>query len=301
MKKIILLFIFCVALWNDTQAQQIHQLTQYNLNDFVFNPAIAGSRDKFVSKLSFRKQWTGLEGSPTTFVASLHGKVLPDQRLGAGLILYSDVTGPTRRTGAQLAVAYQQPLNENGLTLGGGLSGNLMQYSVDFSKLVFQQGGDPQTSDSQEGKLGGDVNIGTYLRGNNFFVGLSLNQLLATKYNFFGDQESLQNSRHLYLSGGYRFDINDDFAISPSILMKYVSPVKPQFELTATAIFKKQFWGGLSYRTEDAFAIMAGAYLTNGFNIAYSYDITTSGLNSVSSGSHEITLGFDFNVFGNDK
>jgi hypothetical protein len=66
-------------------------------------------------------------------------------------------------------------------------------------------------------------------------------------------------------------------------------------------------WAGLSYRVQDAVAIIVGAYPFNQPNmspalqqirIGYSYDITTSALgrSGRSSGSHEIMLGYCFKI-----
>ena len=51
---------------------------------------------------------------------------------------------------------------------------------------------------------------------------------------------------------------------------------------------------GLSYRTNDAFIVMAGYLYKNKINIAYSYDFTTSGIRKYSDGSHEIVLEYKF-------
>jgi len=45
-------------------------------------------------------------------------------------------------------------------------------------------------------------------------------------------------------------------------------------------------------RTYDGFAAMVGMNVSNTFNIGYSYDLTTSRLNTISKGTHEIIIGF---------
>ena len=79
-----------------------------------------------------------------------------------------------------------------------------------------------------------------------------------------------------------------------------VKGASPQAEIFARGIYTmddNQYWLGASLRTADAFNIMVGINLDNGFNFGYSYDITTSGLNKASNGSHELSLGFDFSIF----
>lgn len=300
MKKIFFIgTLLCLAAFESAQAQQIYQLTQYMLNDFAYNPAVAGSKDVFVSKVGFRKQWTGIDGAPTTVYASINGNLSQKKSVGIGGLLFSDATGPTRRLGLQLAYAYQLPLNLEGSTqLGFGISGTFMQAAINYNELVVGDEGDPQLGTGSESKLGADANFGIHLRGTNYTVGLSANQLFASKFNFLNtDTANIENARHFYLMGNYRFDLNDKFALEPGLLLKMVKGTNPQAEINARAIYDKQYWLGLSYRTEDAIAIMLGVQLNNGFNVAYSYDITTSGLNSVSGGVHEITLGYDFSIF----
>lgn len=303
MKKYSLLLLLLAGLYSlPTRAQQVYQLTQYMINDFAYNPAIAGSSDLFVAKFGFRKQWTGVEGSPTTALLSVHGNLSPEKKIGIGALLFTDATGPTRRTGANLAYAYHLPISLDRSTyLGFGIAANLMQYSIQFDELVLNNEGDPQIGAGTASKFGADANLGAFLKGEKYFVGLSANQLFASKFKFAGNAENIQNARHFYLSGGYNFAINEQFSLAPALLGKFVRANKPQFELNARAIYTpngadNDYWLGLAYRTEDAVSVLLGLELGGGFNVAYAYDITTSGLNTVSNGSHEISLGYNFSV-----
>lgn len=302
MKKINLLITFaivCLLLFStQTKAQQVFQLTQYMLNEFAYNPAVAGSYDNFITKVGFRKQWTGLDGSPSTFLLSANGNFSQKKSIGVGAMLYSDNTGPTRRTGINLAYAYHLPLNlEGNMHLGFGVSANVMQYAINFSELNPAQTGDPSLGSSSENKIGADANLGIFLKAESFSVGISANQLFASKFKFLGNPETVQNARHIYLSGNYNYNINDKFGLQPGLLLKMVKGTSPQAEINLKGIYDKKYWLGLSYRTEDALAILVGLQLPMGFNFAYSYDITTSGLNAVSNGAHEISIGYDFNIF----
>ncbi|QQS28729.1 MAG: type IX secretion system membrane protein PorP/SprF [Sphingobacteriales bacterium] len=300
MKKISILLIVVFCLFSaSTQAQQIHQLTQYMVNDFAFNPAVAGSQDKFISKFGFRKQWAGIEGAPTTGLLSIHGNLSEKRSVGLGLLLYGDATGPTRRNGLQLAYAYQLPLNlefENETFLGFGIAGALTQYSLRFDELILHDAGDPQIGTGNQSKLGGDAHLGIYLSNPKYWVGLSLNQLFASKFTFEGAVENIKNARHFYVTGGYNFAVSEKFGLSPGAILKMVKGTRPQAELNLRAIYDKQYWLGLAYRTEDAVSVLLGIDLKQGFNFTYAYDITTSNLNQVSNGSHEITIGYNFNV-----
>ena len=59
-------------------------------------------------------------------------------------------------------------------------------------------------------------------------------------------------------------------------------------------IVKEMFWGGFSYRTDDAVAVMVGVTLLKKLNIAYSYDYSITTIRKYNQGSHEIMLNYNF-------
>src|SRR5688572_31447484 len=66
---VILLFgVFHLA-----NAQQRPYYTQYVLNPFISNPALAGIENYWDIKVSYRNQWTGISGAPATLYATAHG------------------------------------------------------------------------------------------------------------------------------------------------------------------------------------------------------------------------------------
>ena len=70
MKKLTLLFV-SIFMGSMLQAQQLPQLSQFMLNDFAVNPAIAGMNDYYQIKTSVRNQWVGIEDAPKTTLLSI--------------------------------------------------------------------------------------------------------------------------------------------------------------------------------------------------------------------------------------
>jgi type IX secretion system PorP/SprF family membrane protein len=68
-----------------------------------------------------------------------------------------------------------------------------------------------------------------------------------------------------------------------------------QFDINVRALWKNMVWAGVSYRIDDALGVMAGVNIKS-FRVGYSYDVTTSGINNYSSGSHEIMLGYCYKL-----
>ncbi len=81
----------------------------------------------------------------------------------------------------------------------------------------------------------------------------------------------------------------------PSILVKEINPVPVTFDVNAKISFRDVFWVGGSYRRDDSFGVLAGFNISSSINVGYSYDITTSALNTVSNGTHEIVIGLLLN------
>jgi hypothetical protein len=72
----------------------------------------------------------------------------------------------------------------------------------------------------------------------------------------------------------------------------YGAPLQGEFSLQG--LVKDFWWIGLSYRTGDAISILTGFQINSQFRIFYSYDYSLSKLTKYNSGSHEITIGYDF-------
>src|SRR5919112_1721208 len=71
MKK--LLVFAALGLVITADAQQRPHYTQYILNNFIINPAVAGIENYTDVKISHRHQWVGLDGAPVTTYLTIHG------------------------------------------------------------------------------------------------------------------------------------------------------------------------------------------------------------------------------------
>lgn len=302
MKKLIFIFVFLFCTYEYTQGQQIHQLTQYTLNDFVFNPAVAGTvNEKIVTRATYRRQWVGIfDGAePTTMLISGHSNIYSNN-MGLGLMIYNDKTGPNKSLGLQLSYAYHIPLDnkeENPTKLSLGISGQLLQRSIDVSELNAYDANDPQAL-ADNSQFNGDANFGAYLYNEKYFVGVSALQLIQSKYQLTeANTNSITDAMHFYATGGYRFNLirDKEIDLQPTVILKYVENDALNFEINARGIYRDMYWLGLGYRDSDAVSLLLGVDLENSLSIAYSYDLITSELNSVSrAGSHELSIGYNF-------
>ena len=111
-----------------SEAQQLPQLSQYMINDFSVNTAVAGMHDYYQIKTSVRNQWVGINDAPKTTLLSIYGK--NSENVGLGGSVFNDQVGPTSRAGASLTYAYHFNLNRD-LRLALSLSGGFTQFKID--------------------------------------------------------------------------------------------------------------------------------------------------------------------------
>jgi type IX secretion system PorP/SprF family membrane protein len=287
------LLLAAALLTSGSWAQQLPQLSQYTSHDYLYNPAVAGSREWFELRSAHRNQWVGVQDAPRTFMLSLTTPV--GRNMGLGGFLYTDHVGPTRRTGAQFSYAYHLRLTER-IRLGFGLSLGLQQFLIDGSKITFHDGYDPILDAQLRGSTVPDATFALYLYHENWWFGASAPQLLKNKIVYFDDRDATLSAlaSHYFAMGGYRIHLSDDLRLEPSFLVKYVAPVPVKIDLTATLRFKEQVWLGATYRTQDALSFMVGYWLKKTFQFGYSYDAIATNLNRYSSGTHEVMLGITF-------
>lgn len=270
-------------------AQQLPQLSQYQFNDYVINPAVAGSRPFFELRSGHRYQWVGIQDAPRTF--TLSGATPIAHNMGVGGYLFTDMVGPTRRTGIQFSYAYHLKLNED-LRLSMALSGGLLQFLIDGSKIQLRDPGDPAMDDQLRGELLPDAKFAFYLYHDRFWFGATAPQIMRNRVQFMeGARETLSRLEdHYYVTAGYRLPLGEDWSLEPSLLLKYVDPVPPKLDINATIRYRNTVWLGLSHRTNDAWCAMVGLWLKESFQFGYSYDMITSNLRNYSAGTHEVML-----------
>lgn len=293
--KRVFLFIAAAFFLHSLQAQQLIQNSQYMLNLYDLNPAYAGSREGMPLSFSYRKLWTGFEGTPSIQNLSAHMEVA--ERMGVGAKLFNYTAGPLRRTGFEGTYAYHLPMGNGPNKLSFGLSGLVYQYFLDVQNLNLENPNDPLITGASEKMIVPDVSFGTYFYGPDFYVGLAIPQLFSRRIDLKTDRVLEQRQvRHYFLHGGYRFAINDEFKLEPSLLLKFIEQGQFQADINLRASYLDMVSLGVSYRTADAVSVMIG-YHHGTFLFGYAYDITVSDVRTVSGGSHELMLVYTIGNF----
>ena len=292
MKKLSVIFTAFVLLGIGAKAQQLPLYSQYMMNAFLLNPAIAGSVDYFPVRLTARQQWVGINGAPSTQAISGH-YLFENMNFGLGGYLFNDKFGPISRTGIQVCGAYHIELAGIDSKLGIGLALKAFQFKFDQSKLVTIEANDPAINHGIIPQIVPDADFGLYLYNSKYFVGMAATQLVQLNLNF-GDSAVDKNQiiRHYFATAGYKFSLSDKFELEPSLLFKSTFTTPMQIDFNVKAYYDKSYWLGISYRSSKDIAVMVGVKFQK-FYIGYAFDYTTSHIKDYSNGSHEILIGFN--------
>jgi type IX secretion system PorP/SprF family membrane protein len=286
------IFILSITLFSEfCGAQQLPIYTNYILNEYAYNPAVVGSKGHAVFNLNYRNQWVGFQDAPKTYLVSMHSSIGKQKKLAIGSIVNSDNTGLLGRTSGYLTLGYHVKLNQK-YKLGVGISAGMIQYRIKLYDAKIADTGDNLLTGNLLSNNVFDSNGGLYLYSDKLFFGISTAQFLGNKITWKDSQSKL--SQHYYATLGYTFKVSEKISIQPTMLVKYNNPTPVQPEFTLRGFYKKIFWIGTSYRLNDAVSALVGFTLKEKLSIGYSYDISTSKIKTYTSGSHEISICYQF-------
>jgi type IX secretion system PorP/SprF family membrane protein len=282
-----------VFLWTISSiSQQDAQYTQYMYNMNVLNPAYAGSKTGTLSaSLLGRTQWVGIPGAPQTAVLSVHSPIT--NQMGLGVSILADKIGPINEQFLYADYSYTIPVGYYD-NLAFGIKGGISLVNAKLSDLDLNEYGDANFL-SNINNLQPNIGFGVFYYSDIYYVGLSIPNLLSTTYLEKGDgfESTINKRNHMFLTGGYVFDLSYDWKFKPSIMSKIAMGAPISLDLSANFLFDDTFEVGTSYRWGDSVSLLLNAKVTDNIRVGYSYDFTTSELNKFNSGSHELIVLFD--------
>jgi type IX secretion system PorP/SprF family membrane protein len=288
------------------EAQQMPLYSQYTMNGFLLNPAVAGSEGYTMANLTAREQWVGFPGGPSTYAMSFQTRLLNKSyisrshsvrrrkqnkrngNVGLGGYIFSHTNGAVNRLGIKGSYAYHIKFPFSQLSFGLSVMG--YQYRLLDDKITFKEENDRLWNGAHKSVFIPEADVGVYFTREDFWAGFSVDQLLESTLKF-GDSgyDQFVLERTYYLTGGYDFMVRRDLIISPSTLVKVSEAGVFQADLSAKMFINQEYWAGLTYRTGHSIIVLAGVSVDR-FVFGYSFDI---GLNSImkhSFGTHEFSF-----------
>jgi type IX secretion system PorP/SprF family membrane protein len=302
MKKVFSLLYLLIICKLAALSQQDPQFTNNMYCKLGINPGYAGAEDAINGLILKRYQWAGMKGAPETTLFSVDAAVdLFGNPGGLGLNIINDKLGFEKNIVINASYAYKTELNIG--SLGVGLSMGLHNKSINGDWYIPEDefgiytpfGSDPSIPQSEVSQMAFDIGAGFYLSSGDYYMGVSVTHINqpAIKYD---ELVSVYLSRHYYFSGGYNIKLtNPLFELWPSVLFK-TDFAAWQLDVNTNIIYDDRFWGGISYRMNDAVALLLGMELFNGLKLGYSFDLVTSSIGYYGFSSHEIFISYSIDL-----
>lgn len=326
--RFLLALQFLCFMSGNTLGQAKPFYTQYVLNNYILNPAVAGIENYIDARIGHRNQWKGIEGAPVTTYFSIHGALnKPDLRTtatsmpvkgvnprgkeywdqyaapaahhGLGAIIMNDKAGYINRWNFSASYAYHQPVGKK-TTLSAGFNLGLSSVYLDRSKIDFA-GTDPNDeaigyASGELKKIKPEFGAGLWLYSKNFFLGGSVLNIIPGKAQFVkNDRYGSSYTPNYFFTAGYRVMIGEDWNLIPSMMYQYWQPQLSGFHVNAKLQYQDVLWLGAGYRISNlvgGYSALIGLNIKN-VNVSYAYEVaTTNRLRTYTGNTHELLIGF---------
>jgi type IX secretion system PorP/SprF family membrane protein len=293
MKRILVIALFCFAALS-SYAQQDPLFTQYMFNPVVVNPGYTGSREVISGVLLYRHQWVGYKGAPVTQTFSAHAP-LKRQKIAVGMQLIHDEIGPKKTMGYFLSYAYRLKLNRGKLSLG--LRTGIYDYRYNWDMIDYRDDNDKFNSMGVTKTIVPNFDFGAYYYTKKEYGGLAFSHIGNPRG--FSNNDSSYIAKlfmHFTLTAGKAFVLNDDVTFRPSIIIRNSGMAKADADLNFSFLIRNTLWLGLAARTNLGAMALIEYNITPNLRAGYSYDMNFNRLRSTNSGSHELFIGYDFDI-----
>jgi type IX secretion system PorP/SprF family membrane protein len=285
--------VFCILLFSELPAQSV-QYSEFMLNDYGLNPAVAGSSKGLMFMVGRRTQWRGFGLSPETnfasFTKELGKKGYRRYWHGVGAYVEQDKYGLFSFKSAYGTYAVHLKLSAK-YHIGFGVSAGMKQVAMSASLLDVN---DPAFTVRNQAVTIPDIIPGIYLYSKRMFGGLSLRNIYQNALRQGGKQIGTQSKLsptvyatvgRKFVSGGY------DFIFVPAIHLQTTFTKIPVTSFNFMTYYRKRIGLGITYRMHDAVSAMVQVRVFSNVVIGFAYDYTISRFRSAHANSTEVMFG----------
>ena len=254
----------------DVQAQQDPIYGLYINNPLVINPAYTGINNNLTAFTTYRNQWAGFDGAPSTLNVGGHLS-LRQNKIGAGLLIVSDKIGENTNTQVNGTFAYKLPVSK-GTTLSFGMQAGFINYKMDPSRLTLQDPTDPLFAPINQIKP--SLGAGLMLKGDKFLFGISVPRLISGTFDMGGQKISVYQQTFYFL-GSYLFFLSERVVLKPSLLLKAASGSPLSTDVNVNFIIDRNYSAGFYTRSFNTYGITAQVNFLEKYRLTYALEIPT--------------------------
>jgi type IX secretion system PorP/SprF family membrane protein len=285
--SIILLFLVGIS----SHAQQYPIIGQYNYNEMIINPASTGENGALQGLLSWRQQWVGVEGAPSTQNFSIQSPLKKKPHTAIGLLAYSDRIGVSSQNGLFFNYSYQLKINRDS-KFRFGIAGGVNFGRSKFSELSVNDELDPNFQENTPLFITPNFSFGVKYYYKKLNVGISLPTLLSSEYASGGYTRIYNDfsSYNVLASIKYEYELNNALSLTPSILFKYHPLIKDQVDLMITLNYNDMHSFGLGYRSYEGLLMHFKVGVTSQLSVGAQYELPLMNLATYKASSFEILI-----------
>ncbi|GAB3172135.1 PorP/SprF family type IX secretion system membrane protein [Telluribacter humicola] len=274
--------------------QQDPQFSLFSLNQIYYNPAASGADGLTRFQLTHRSQYAGYQGTFDDGGAAstqLFSLSVPIKNIGIGFYALNDRLGPLTNQDFQLSAAYRIPLTNGNFAVGA--RAGMYRRAIDYNRLRPGEPGDPLIQTGVVSEIHPDASVGVRYETSAYYVGLSATHLLRAKYKLGSETATNPLVPTYYLNAGMLLEFGYLLDIQPIFLVK-TDLNEFSVEGGAMATYNERYWGGVTYRHQDAIIVMAGINLMRDQSLRLSgaYDIVVGGTTVKTPTSYEVLLSY---------
>ena len=290
-------------------AQTDPQTGQYMFLPSSYNPAAAGDGGLMKVAGMHRMQFTGMSDMPmTTYFTFSSPFMIAKTQHAAGVRFMNDKYGLFSNQSLHIQYAYRHKLGSGyicaGVDLGfANLSFDVAKVNLDSIEALDADGyhkGNDEAIPQQSGSdgvtgMGFDMGVGVYYSCPQWWASASYSHLTQPRIDW-SDRSYVKMRGTLYVGGGYNWRLkNKNWTLKPSLMMM-TDFVSWDVNLTMLAEVKSRYRFGAGYRIAGSVNILLGMDIIDGLQIGYTYELPANKLIKGTYGSHEIYLGYGFNI-----
>jgi len=293
--------IFVLLLFETAIAQEMPIYNQYLLNRNLLNPANVGVETCPSLRITDRHQWLGLENAPSSQTVTFSTRAGNN---GLGFAFMRDVNGVNSFIGGKFTYAYHITLFERWgkpLLLSFGTSASVYNFRLDESGFTPIEN-DPLVTGGISNSMYLNADAGMYLFNRNFFLGLSVAEIIPSSFVLLGNSSGLDRGRNYFLTYGYRKLLSENLALVPSIMIKLNETGNYQTDFNIRLYWIELLHGAVSYRRNidkvnskgNSILALIGTKIGQNTTLAYQIEFGLNRLQLHNLASHEFLLGFIF-------
>lgn len=258
---------------------------------------------------NYRNQWTGIPGTYVTSTVS-YDQHFDKIKGGFGVQALRDVAGGGLLVTTQLGAIYSHQVHLNeGLSMRFGLEGQILQRALDWSTLIWEDQLDTRgfVSSTREpvgsGRINSfNVNTGWLIYAKSFYGGIAVHNVSEPVQSFYGDLDAKLPRRYT-VHAGYVLPLMknktaDSLGFRPNIMFMRQGRSR---HINLSCYFNvKWLVAGVGLRqvgkqlTYVESILSSIGYRSKRFRLAYSYDSTIDDKKSVTRGSHEVSIAYQW-------